>query len=700
MSQPGNDAFNLYALLIGIDCYLPNRLPDGSYYPSLGGCVRDISQVEAFLKNKFSLSQEHIFKLTATNTGAEKPLEPPEQWPTYENMVAAFKRITELAQAGDRVYIHYSGHGGRAKTIYSDRKGTNGIDEGLVPTNIGYSEARYLRDLELAQLLKDMVDKGIVVAVILDSCHSGGMTRGGGDVAIRGIGTVDTTSRPSDSLVGSAEAMLQTWTQMTGGGTRSVSLGSGWLPEPKGYTLMAACRPSESAYEAVFEGQQRNGALTYWLLNSLGDAGPGLSYKILHDRIVTKVHSQFENQTPQLQGEGDRAFFGSERVQPQYAAPVMQVDTANNRLLLGAGQAQGLRQGAQFAVYPRGSDLSRPELRQAVLQLAELGAADSWATITERFGQQPIEQGAQAVLLGAGAVRLVQKVWLAQRDDLPGQIDQTIALQAVQQALPGNGWVELAAAGGGVDYNVAVNAQGEYEIWDRTGQVIKNLRPALKAGAPNAAVDVVRRLVHLAKYNAVKQLANHDANSPLARKLVVEWAGKRAAYDPADPFEPEAQFTEPGGTPTLAAGEWVALRFKNMSPQKLNVTVLDLEPQWSVRQAFPAGAGDYFVELEPDQELLLPFQAGLPAGYEEGKDIIKVFATTQTTNFRWLELPALDQPQTRSAGLRSKGTANPLEDLLSAFTAEQPPKRSLTPAASPSHGWTVAQVEVTIKKAG
>ncbi len=68
MSQTGNDAFNLYALLIGIDCYLPNRLPDGSYYPSLGGCVRDISQVEAFLKNKFSLSQAHIFKLTATQT--------------------------------------------------------------------------------------------------------------------------------------------------------------------------------------------------------------------------------------------------------------------------------------------------------------------------------------------------------------------------------------------------------------------------------------------------------------------------------------------------------------------------------------------------------------------------------------------------------------------------------------------------------
>jgi hypothetical protein len=34
----------LYALLIGVDCYLPNRLPDGGYYPSLGdACATSIS---------------------------------------------------------------------------------------------------------------------------------------------------------------------------------------------------------------------------------------------------------------------------------------------------------------------------------------------------------------------------------------------------------------------------------------------------------------------------------------------------------------------------------------------------------------------------------------------------------------------------------------------------------------------------------
>jgi hypothetical protein len=73
---------NLYALLIGIDCYLPNRLPNGIYYPSLAGCVRDITLVEEFLRRKLGIPEEHILKLKASNTGAAEPPEPREEWPT------------------------------------------------------------------------------------------------------------------------------------------------------------------------------------------------------------------------------------------------------------------------------------------------------------------------------------------------------------------------------------------------------------------------------------------------------------------------------------------------------------------------------------------------------------------------------------------------------------------------------------------
>ena len=41
----------LYALLIGIDCYLPNLMPDGGNYPCLSGCVRDVAHRLSFDKS-------------------------------------------------------------------------------------------------------------------------------------------------------------------------------------------------------------------------------------------------------------------------------------------------------------------------------------------------------------------------------------------------------------------------------------------------------------------------------------------------------------------------------------------------------------------------------------------------------------------------------------------------------------------------
>ncbi len=86
------------------------------------------------------------------------------------------------------------------------------VRHALVPTDIGKPTSRYLHDIELAALLQRIVDKGLVVTVVLDSCHSGGTTRVG-ESDIRGADreTVDTMPRPTDSLVASAEDLAKTW---------------------------------------------------------------------------------------------------------------------------------------------------------------------------------------------------------------------------------------------------------------------------------------------------------------------------------------------------------------------------------------------------------------------------------------------------------------------------------------------------------
>jgi len=47
--------------------------------------------------------------------------------PTRQNILEAFDRITQYSKAGDVVFIHYSGHGGRIRDTSGDE--ADGYDE-------------------------------------------------------------------------------------------------------------------------------------------------------------------------------------------------------------------------------------------------------------------------------------------------------------------------------------------------------------------------------------------------------------------------------------------------------------------------------------------------------------------------------------------------------------------------------------------
>jgi uncharacterized caspase-like protein len=148
-----NQTSTIHALLIGIDYYKPNRL-----YKSLKGAVRDINLVDTFLKGTLKIPAERIRKLISPNQADTTLLDARSghEEPTYENIVRAFKEIAETAQPGELVYIHYSGHGGRATTVYPNLKKGIGeqYDESIVPMDIGDTqEGRYLRDVEMTTLL-------------------------------------------------------------------------------------------------------------------------------------------------------------------------------------------------------------------------------------------------------------------------------------------------------------------------------------------------------------------------------------------------------------------------------------------------------------------------------------------------------------------------------------------------------------------
>lgn len=193
----------------------------------------------------------------------------------------------------------------------------------------------------------------------------------------------------------------------------------------------------------------------------------------------------------------------------------------------------------------------------------------------------------------------MRQVWLDELppEQLPSEVyaKQKSALQAIATALQGNEWVELATEDekfdAQIDYQVRVNAGGEYEICDRMGAAFKNIELALNISSPNAPKTLVKHLVHLTKYHAVEELDNYDEFSPLHNKLSVEWLGKLKQYDSEDGI-PQLSQLEPLDNPyrpTINLGEWIFLRIRNEYATALNVAALNLSSDWSIEQVYPGG---------------------------------------------------------------------------------------------------------------
>lgn len=164
-------------LLVGIKFYSPGtiRPPKAA---NLSGCISDVTLFSTYLTRTRNFSPSQIIILTSSTSTSSpstqtEPLEPPHLHPTAANIRKSFENVIENGKAGDNFVFYYSGHGWRVKTIYPEYKGKDDWDEALLPCDIRHGGG-FVRDLELAWYMRRMTEKGLVVSVILDCCHSGG----------------------------------------------------------------------------------------------------------------------------------------------------------------------------------------------------------------------------------------------------------------------------------------------------------------------------------------------------------------------------------------------------------------------------------------------------------------------------------------------------------------------------------------------
>ncbi|KAH7089884.1 hypothetical protein FB567DRAFT_312682 [Paraphoma chrysanthemicola] len=635
-----------FAVLIGINAYAESPLK---------GCVRDVVEVEKRLKKMAEPVHISIFTADLDDFPDPAGLIPvTERTPTFGHVVSCFRRVATLAKPGDLVYIHYSGHG---TTIERDHRlsdvGTQDLALVLLEPTAA-TGMRYLPGLELASMMKVMVDNGLMVTLVLDCCFSGGVVRN--DPMIRYIEydpAVETTyTSDSQRYLGLKSAYHPTT-------ARAAFLLPDWIINPHGYTILTACGPNEVAKELVLnKSGDRHGTLSYFLLRvfaKLGGVG-GRQHQIyqhLRARFQELRTKGVNKQTPMFFGNRTLCFFGLESMQIQsHSIPCIR--GTNGRIHLEAGKAHGVSKGDEYVVcsLEAATSASTSEQEPIIVKVDEI---DELSSTIEVVGAVPssIETGWMAEVSSSLALRQFPvrlRQGFTSTDTWPTALRSQRSLNIQNH--------DDTASENPYSLQLLTNDNEHLEIQDSnkgTLAVFLNVAPL-----PEEEVEqrVIETVTHLVKFQLVRSLANTSTID--TKNLFDNSFSIRIINRKDEVFRPGCLHTQPHYSDcvhrecaiNVNEGEKLCLQVENQHKSDgfpIYLHLYSMGHCWEIE-----------IMLRSNHEVILPrdMTRGFTGKWQKNiklsistdarktglpycEDIIKVFVTSRPTSFASLELPEL-----------------------------------------------------------
>lgn len=262
--------------------------------------------------------------------------------PTHDNIIRELRRITnptDGAKAGDLVYIHYSGHGIRRDGTLPRNRGDNISGTALVPIDV-LAGGAYLTGYQLGVFVRNMVAKGLRVAVTLDSCFSGRGLRHLNEGVRTSENGPDHLVLPIDEeaeRLAEAAELENNPSTTTHHNHRNTAAKHSWLSNPTNCTVLTACGVNKFAKEDTFSGGKR-GVLTYYMLELLRRHPTKQlpSYERLVDHVAWRLAREQFSQRPVIHGDSHYEFFGDRNIAQRSSCHASEI---GGRLELDVGKA-------------------------------------------------------------------------------------------------------------------------------------------------------------------------------------------------------------------------------------------------------------------------------------------------------------------------------------------------------------------------
>lgn len=268
----------LFGLLVGIAEYHPS-----SGVGSLTGCVNDVNSVEEYLSGRFAPNDLKLVKLLNESATRKSVI---------DSFLSHLVNNDEMKE-GDTAFFYYTGHGSYATSNVAFKAiDPLGRDETLVLYDSRALNGRDLADKEIALLIHS-IPRNVKIVLVIDSCHSGSITRSAETADRLSLGKAKHTparrsseGRPLSDYFSIGDLNYE---QMHLNGKLEI-------PETR-HVVLSACSRGEVAYESAFEPTS---LFTSHLMKILNGSQVNLSYLELSDYLHTLLARKANRQTPEL----------------------------------------------------------------------------------------------------------------------------------------------------------------------------------------------------------------------------------------------------------------------------------------------------------------------------------------------------------------------------------------------------------------
>ncbi|MDX1946298.1 MAG: caspase family protein [Pirellulaceae bacterium] len=638
-----------WALLVGC-----TRYPRLSEALQLEGPGNDVVMMRDLLVERFKIPAANVTVLSEAGGEALRP--------TRQHIEAAFQRLAKVAKKGDQVVILMAGHGSQQPDIPSaDDPEPDGLDEIFLPADVGEWHDQVgkvenaIADDELRGWLRAIQDTGASVWLIMDSCHSGTMSRDVGEVSRQVL---------AEKLV-PAEAIKKAVERAAAAGEKSRGReeASSTLQladnEPSLVAIYAAQSSEPTVEKFLPPGnpeRTRRGLLTYTMHKILTESAQPLTYR----ELVQRVQAQYvawgrTAPTPLIEGNiKDNEVLGQKRWPGR--SRILLTETSG-QLGVSAGELDGLSPGAVLAVFPLDGGMTpagHVRVTRLFNQRAEVEPCEFEGQAL--VASLPVGGRCEIVFVDYGASRLAVAVDPLDQPGSPIPAETKVRLEQILKQLDGEpaSLIRLAAS----------PAEADWLLRLKEGKVY--LAPAASAidappplGPPPAAADLAEwlgaSLKGIARAENLKRVAARTTDEfprgDLGVNLEVSLERRLANRDTEKVVWQKAGID-------LFDGDVLLVRFKNAGRVPIDITLLYVDSAYGITSVFPA-AGEYN-RIEPGKSLTVPIDINATTRGLEHIVVIAVKGEGQNIDFTSLEQPSIEVARTRGP----QAISSPLGQLM------------------------------------